>query len=46
MFIGLTDAAEAKEVGTANLAAGPHTVMVEYYQFGHDSQLTVWYDKK
>jgi hypothetical protein len=34
------------QVGTANLGAGPHTVMVEYYQFGHDSLLTVWWDKK
>jgi LysM repeat protein len=34
------------QVGTANLGAGPHTVVVEYYQFGHDSQLTVWWDRK
>jgi LysM repeat protein len=41
-----TNHAGTKEVGTANLAAGPHTVTVEYFQFGHDSLLTVWWDKK
>lgn len=34
------------QVGTANLGAGPHTVTVEYYQFGHDSLLTVWWFRK
>ena len=38
--------AGTKQVGTANLAAGPHNVTVEYFQFGHDSQLIVWWDKK
>jgi LysM repeat protein len=34
------------QVGTANLNAGPHNVTVEYYQFGHDSMLSVWWNKK
>jgi LysM repeat protein len=34
------------QVGTANLGTGPHTVTVEYYQFGHDSQLSAWWNKK
>jgi LysM repeat protein len=34
------------QVGTANLGAGPHTVTVEYYQFGHDSLLAVWWNLK
>lgn len=34
------------QVGTANLSAGPHNVTVEYYQFGHDSMLSVWWNQK
>ena len=34
------------QVGTANLNAGPHNLTVEYYQFGHDSLLTVWWNRK
>lgn len=41
-----TNHAGTVEVGTANLATGPHTVTVEYYQFGHDSLLTVWWNIK
>jgi hypothetical protein len=33
-------------VGTANLNAGPHNMTVEYYQFGHDSLLYLWWDRK
>ncbi len=32
--------------GTANLSAGPHTVKVEYYDFGRDAMITVWWAKK
>ena len=32
--------------GTINLAAGPHTVKVEYYDFGRDAMITVWWAKK
>jgi LysM repeat protein len=32
--------------GTINLAAGPHTVKVEYYDFGREAQITVWWAKK
>ncbi len=41
-----TNHAGTVEVGTANLYTGPHTVTVEYYQFGHDSLLTVWWTKQ
>jgi hypothetical protein len=41
-----TDHAGTTEIGTANLSAGPHTITVEYYQFGHGSQLYVWWNKK
>jgi LysM repeat protein len=41
-----TDHAGTTQVGTANLNAGPHNVTVEYYQFGHDSMLSVWWNKK
>ncbi len=41
-----TNHAGTTEVGTANLGAGPHTVTVEYFQFGHDSLLAVWWNKK
>jgi LysM repeat protein len=41
-----TNHAGAVEVGTANLGAGPHTVTVEYYEFGHDALLTVWWNRK
>ena len=41
-----TNHAGTTEVGTANLNAGPHTVTVEYYQFGHDSLLAVWWNLK
>jgi LysM repeat protein len=41
-----TNHAGTTEVGTANLNAGPHNVTVEYYQFGHDSMLSVWWNKK
>ncbi len=34
------------QVGTANLAGGPHNLTVEYYQFGHDSLLNVWWFRK
>ncbi len=34
------------QVGTANLYYGAHTITVEYYQFGHDSLLTVWWNKQ
>ena len=34
------------QIGTANLNAGPHNLTVEYYQFGHDSLLTVWWNRK
>ncbi len=32
--------------GTASLSAGPHTVKVEYYEFGRDARITVWWEKK
>jgi LysM repeat protein len=41
-----TNHAGATEVGTINLGAGPHDVTVEYYQFGHDSLLAVWWNRK
>lgn len=41
-----TNHAGTTEVGTANLGAGPHTVTVEYYEFGHDALLAVWWNKK
>ncbi len=41
-----TNHAGTTEVGTTNLSAGPHTVMVEYYEFGHDALLAVWWNKK
>jgi LysM repeat protein len=41
-----TNHAGTTEVGTASLSAGPHGVTVEYYQFGHDSLLAVWWNKK
>ena len=41
-----TNHAGTTEVGTANIGAGPHTVTVEYYQFGHDSLLAVWWYQK
>jgi len=41
-----TNHAGTSEVGTANLAAGPHTVTVEYFEFGHDAMLAVWWNKK
>ncbi len=41
-----TNHAGTTEVGTANIGTGPHTVTVEYYQFGHDSLLAVWWNKK
>ena len=34
------------QIGTANLGTGPHNMTVEYYQFGHDSLLYVWWAKK
>jgi hypothetical protein len=34
------------QIGTANLGAGPHNLTVEYYQFGHDSLLAVWWNRK
>jgi LysM repeat protein len=41
-----TNHAGTTQIGTANLSAGPHNVTVEYYQFGHDSLLTVWWNRK
>ena len=41
-----TNHAGTTEVGTANLYYGPHNITVEYYQFGHDSLLTVWWYQK
>ncbi|HTP10290.1 MAG TPA: PA14 domain-containing protein, partial [Anaerolineae bacterium] len=41
-----TNHAGTTEVGTANLGAGPHNMTVEYYQFGHDSLLYVWWALK
>lgn len=32
--------------GTYNISAGPHTIKVEYYDFGHDAMITVWWAKK
>ncbi|MBP7690045.1 MAG: LysM peptidoglycan-binding domain-containing protein [Thermoflexales bacterium] len=32
--------------GTVNLTAGPHTVKVEYYDFGREAMITVWWAKK
>lgn len=32
--------------GTVNLSAGPHSVKVEYYDFGREAMLTVWWVKK
>jgi hypothetical protein len=32
--------------GTIKLAAGPHTIKVEYYDFGREAQITVWWAKK
>lgn len=37
--------AGTKVIGTINLTAGVHTVKVEYYQFGHEALITVWWDK-
>ena len=34
------------EIGTANITAGVHTVKVEYYEFGHQAKIIVWWDKK
>lgn len=34
------------QTGTANLSAGPHNMTVEYYQFGHDSLLSVWWNSQ
>jgi hypothetical protein len=41
-----TNHAGTTEVGTANVNAGPHTITVEYYEFGHNALLTVWWNKK
>ena len=41
-----TNHAGSTEVGTANINAGPHVVTVEYYEFGHDALLAVWWNKK
>ena len=41
-----TNHAGATEVGTANVNAGPHTITVEYYEFGHNALLAVWWNKK
>jgi len=41
-----TNHAGTTEVGTANLNAGPHTVTVEYFEFGHDALIAVWWNKK
>jgi hypothetical protein len=41
-----TNHAGTTEVGTVNLNAGPHNVMVEYFEFGHDALLAVWWAKK
>jgi LysM repeat protein len=41
-----TNHAGTTQIGTANLGAGPHNMTVEYYQFGHDSLLYVWWDRK
>jgi LysM repeat protein len=41
-----TNHAGTTEVGTANVNAGPHTVTVEYYEFGHDALVAVWWNKK
>ncbi len=41
-----TNHAGTTQVGTANLNAGPHNLTVEYYQFGHDSLLYVWWGLK
>jgi LysM repeat protein len=41
-----SDHAGTTQVGTINLGAGPHNMTVEYYQFGHDSLLYVWWLKQ
>jgi LysM repeat protein len=41
-----TNHAGSTEVGTANLNAGPHTVTVEYFEFGHDALVAVWWNRK
>jgi LysM repeat protein len=41
-----TNHAGTTQIGTASLGAGPHNMTVEYYQFGHDSLLYVWWIKK
>lgn len=41
-----TNHAGSTEVGTFNLSAGAHNMTVEYYQFGHDAQLYVWWTKQ
>ncbi len=41
-----TNHAGTTEIGTTNLTAGPHNVMVEYYDFGRDALLAVWWTKK
>jgi hypothetical protein len=41
-----TNHAGTTEVGTANLGAGPHTVTVEYYDFGRDALIAVWWNRK
>ena len=32
--------------GTVHLNAGPHTVKVEYYDFGREAMITVWWAKQ
>jgi hypothetical protein len=41
-----TNHAGTTEVGTANINAGPHTVTVEYFEFGHDALIAAWWNKK
>ena len=40
-----TNHAGTTVLGTVNLTAGVHTVKVEYYEFGHDAKIVVWWTK-
>ena len=32
--------------GAATLSAGAHSLKVEYFEFGHDAQIYVWWEKR
>ncbi len=41
-----TDHAGTTVIGTVGLGAGNHVVKVEYYEFGHQAKINVWWFKK